>query len=82
MNEFTSQICGIPCVVKVRKFRCVPGSGGYDATSDLDFSGYSEIEYDILDRRGKSAAWLTDKLTEMDATRIDAEVAAYMEAIL
>jgi hypothetical protein len=79
MSEFASRICGIPCIIRVKYWevyipaqrsgppeRCYPEEGG-------------EGDWEILDRRGRPAAWLERKLTGDDRERIDTEVFNHME---
>lgn len=64
------RIAGIPC--KVELTRCfVQPPLGPQCDSDLDCYGYSEIEFDVLDRNGRPAPWLEKKLTEH--ARVDIE---------
>jgi hypothetical protein len=44
----------------------------------MDYYGYSESEWDVLDRRGRPAAWLERKLTDDDRQRIEQEIAEAM----
>jgi hypothetical protein len=60
--EIESRVAGIPCIIGVIEFSSHSGSYSYNAPSDLDYCGYTELEYDILDRRGRPAAWLERKL--------------------
>jgi hypothetical protein len=79
MTEFESRVCGIPCIIRVTDWeayvpaqtsgppeRCYPPEGG-------------EGNWEILDRRGRPAAWLERKLTGDDRERIDTEVFNHME---
>jgi hypothetical protein len=79
MTEFESRVCGIPCIIRVKYWevyipaqrsgppeRCYPSEGG-------------EGNWEILDRRGRPAAWLERKLTGDDRERIDTEVFNHME---
>jgi hypothetical protein len=79
VTEFASTVCGIPCIVRVTDWeayvpaqtsgppeRCYPSEGG-------------EGNWEILDRRGRPAAWLERKLTGDDRERIDTEVFNRME---
>lgn len=58
-------ICGIPCLIGVDRYVSVPGYLGspQHCWSDLDYYGYSEMEYQILDRKGYLAPWLERKIT-------------------
>ena len=79
MTEFESRVCGIPCIVRVKYWevyvpaqrsgppeRCYPEEGG-------------EGDWEILDRNGRPAPWLDNKLTDDDRYRIDTEVFNHME---
>lgn len=55
--------CGIPCIARVTHYFVKKGDP-YCKDSDLDYHGYTELEYDILDRRGRPAKWLEKKIRE------------------
>ena len=76
--EIESRVAGIPCLIGVSHFDCVRGSYSYNAASDWDYYGYSESEWDVLDRRGRPAAWLERKLTDDGRQRIEQEIAEAM----
>lgn len=78
ITEIESRVAGIPCLIGVSHFACVRGSYSYNAASDMDYYGYSESEWDVLDRRGRPAAWLERKLTDDDRQRIEQEIAEAM----
>ena len=78
ITEIESRVAGIPCLIGVSHFDCVRGSYSYNAASDMDYYGYSESEWDVLDRRGRPAAWLERKLTDDDRRRIEQEIAEAM----
>ena len=42
--------------------------------SDWDCYGYTDIEFDVLDRKGYKAPWLKRKLTDSDRERIETEL--------
>lgn len=75
--EIESRIAGIPCIIAVTDYESVRGSYSYNAPSDMDYYGYSEAEWVVLDRRGYTAAWLERKLTDADVSRIEEEIAEY-----
>ena len=60
--EIEHRVAGIPCLIGVIDYTSVEGSYSYNAPSDLDYHGYTDVEYDILDRRGRKAAWLERKV--------------------
>jgi hypothetical protein len=76
--EIESRVAGIPCLIGVTHFVSVRGSYSYNAPSDMDYYGYTESEWDVLDRRGRPAAWLERKLTDDDRQRIEQEIAEAM----
>ena len=39
--------------------------------SDLDCYGYSEVEFDVLDRNGRPAPWLEKKMSESERSEIE-----------
>lgn len=78
--EIESRIAGIPCLIGVTHFNSVRGSYSYNAPSDMDYYGYTESDWEVLDRRGRPAAWLERKLTDRERSRIDEEVFEHMEA--
>ena len=79
MMEFESNVCGIPCIIRVTHFVSVRGSYSYNAPSDMDYYGYRECEWEVLDRNGRPAAWLERKLNDRERGRIDDEVFEHME---
>lgn len=81
MTTFPSTISGIPCQIEVTRYLCVPPWRGSAQTcpSDLDYYGYTEIEFRVLDRRGRPAAWLERKLSPAVVSRIEAECAEQMQ---
>ena len=69
--EIESRVAGIPCLIGVTQFHSERGLYSYNAPSDLDFYGYSEVDFDVLDRRGRPAAWLERKLDAADRADIE-----------
>jgi hypothetical protein len=74
LAEIESTVAGIPCLIGVTEFSSVSGSYSYNAPSDMDYYGYTESEWVVLDRRGRPAAWLERKLTDAERSRIEQEV--------
>lgn len=72
--EIESRVAGIPCLIGVMHFDCVRGSYSHNAPSDMDYYGYTESDWEVLDRRGRPAAWLDRKLTGADRCRIEREI--------
>jgi hypothetical protein len=78
LAEIESTVAGIPCLIGVTEFSSVRGSYSYHADSDMDYYGYTESEWVVLDRRGRPAAWLERKLTDAERSRIEQEIAETM----
>lgn len=78
INEIETRVAGIPCLIGVTYFESVRGSYNYHAASDLDYYGYTEVEFEVLDRRGRLAPWLERKLTSKERERIEQEIAENM----
>jgi len=76
MSEIQTRVAGIPCIAKVTHFyRQAPWRGSaHTCDSDLDYYGYTECEFEILDRRGRPAPWLERKATDADRERITEEI--------
>ncbi len=72
--DFESQVMGIPCQVVVDRCDVIKGSHSYNASSDMDYYGYHEIEFHLLDSQGYRARWLEDKTTPDDIERIEREI--------
>lgn len=69
-------VAGIPCQLAVQTCLIVPPHRGsaWTCNSDMDYHGYEEIEYVVLDRKGYLADWLAKKMTDDD----DSEAVAYI----
>jgi hypothetical protein len=74
-----SSINGIPCQIKVTSYNRVKGSMSYNAPSDMDYYGYTEMEWEILDRKGYPASWLEKKISDRENDRIEQAIIDYME---
>jgi hypothetical protein len=72
--DVETRVAGIPCIVRVKNFTKVVGSFNRNEESDMDYHGYSETDWDLLDRRGRRAAWLDKKLQVADVERIESEI--------
>ncbi len=79
--EIETRVSGIPCIAKVTHFfRQAPHRGSaHTCDSDMDYYGYTECEFEILDRRGRPAAWLERKVTDDDRQRIEQEITEQLE---
>lgn len=69
--EIDVRICGIPARAR-GTVTSVKGSHSYNAPSDVDYYGYTEVEdVEILDRKGYKAAWLERKMTKKDWSYVE-----------
>jgi len=80
-NSFIAQIetrvAGIPCLIGVIDYVSVPGDSRAD--SDWDYYGYVESDWQLLDRRGRPAAWLERKLTDQARSDVEQAIAKAMK---
>ncbi|HEX7387838.1 MAG TPA: hypothetical protein VF285_11285 [Castellaniella sp.] len=74
-----THICGIPCQVDVTHFISQRPMGSM-ADSDRDCYGYTEIDFEVLDSRGRPAPWLARKMTDVDTRAVEQEIIAAQEA--
>lgn len=79
--KIQTRVAGIPCIAKVTHYFCqAPHQGSaHTCDSDMDYHGYTECEFDILDRRGRPALWLERKATDDDRQRIEQEITKQLE---
>jgi len=72
-----TRICGIPATVKVHTCRVHKGTFDRNAPSDLDYYGYTDLEYTVCDSRGRPADWLERKMTKWDREKLEEEIMSY-----
>jgi hypothetical protein len=77
--EIEHRVAGIPCLIGVTHYESVRGSYSYNAPSDMDYYGYTEAEWEILDRRGRKAPWLERKVTAKDTASIEEAISNALE---
>lgn len=77
--EIEHRVAGIPCLIGVIDYDRVEGSFSYDAPSDMDYHGYTECDWEILDRRGRPAPWLARKINTREEDAINEAISNYME---
>lgn len=72
---------GIPALAGLTgySFQAPARCSAWRCDSDWDYYGYEEIEWDLLDQRGRKAPWLERKLTAKDLDNIQGQISAYME---
>ena len=69
--QFDYRLAGIPCIIVVNSIQFYKGQGRR-AASDWDAVDYTEIDFDVCDRRGRLAPWLARKLTDAIVSDITA----------
>lgn len=80
MTEIDATISGIPCIIRVTHYHRQEGSYSYNAPSDYDYYGFTELDYDILDRKGYPAAWLERKLTNKGREELEEHILECLRA--
>lgn len=76
MLTFNHRIRNIPCKVHVTCFHQQPPDSRADNPDD--YYGYCDIEYPILDRRGKPAEWLARKMDDHDKEELELHIKGLM----
>jgi hypothetical protein len=79
LAKVQASVAGIPCLIGVMTYTNVkPWSGtARSCPSSDDYYGYSEMEYEVLDRKGYLANWLSKKITDYDVEHIEEAVHNY-----
>ena len=75
--EIETTVAGIPCIIGVSQYSSVAGDSRAD--SDWDYYGYTECDWQVLDRRGRPAPWLAKKLTSKIEAAIEQEIEEYFQ---
>ena len=47
--EIETRVAGIPCIIGVTHYESYKGSYSYHAASDLDYYGYTECDFVVLE---------------------------------
>lgn len=71
-----ARIAGIPCLVRILHCSVVESDPGADNPDD--YYGYTEMDWEVCDRRGRRAPWLERKMTQQDAAEIETQIMGYM----
>ena len=76
MTQLDIRVAGIPAVADITHFVHVPPFSGSSHICDSsdDYYGYTEIEWDLLDRKGYPAKWLKKKLTAKEKFQIESDL--------
>jgi hypothetical protein len=79
MTEFNFTVCGIPCIIRITYWE------PYRAATLRADPGDSHPEeggcgdWEILDRKGRPAIWLTRKLTGQELAKLEHAIFEHME---
>jgi hypothetical protein len=73
---FNTTACGIPCQVEVTSYRPGTPDGRWEPGDP------TEIEWQLLDRRGRRAPWLERKLTQAQNDDLEQEAITFMEGVV
>lgn len=78
--SFDSRIAGIPCIIGITHYHHQPRFIGSPilCDSDMDYYGYTEVEWSVLDSRGRHAPWLERKLTDDQCKAINSQAIKHM----
>ena len=82
MYQIEIRIAGIPALAGITHFVHVPPFRGspHMCNSSDDYYGYTEIEWDVLDRKGRPAPWLEKKLTAKEKAEIEIDLIKTLKA--
>jgi hypothetical protein len=80
MTEFSTRVCGIPCIVRVLEWEpFVPMyTRGHPDNWMPEEGGHGSWE--LLDTRGRPALWLERKMKQADIDALSSEVYDHMES--
>lgn len=79
LEVIPTHVKGIPAQLGITHFVDQPADPNcWD--SDWDYYGYTEVEMDLLDRKGYPAAWLERKLTDDDREELENEAISYLRS--
>jgi len=78
LAKIKTTVSGIPALIGVFLYEnVVPDHRCTD--SDVDFNGYIDIEFNILDSKGRLAPWLSKKLTEKSIEQIEEQIIQHFD---
>ena len=74
-----TKVAGIPCLIGVFSYRKVKGSFTRSAFSDMDYHGYVESEWELLDRKGYKATWLERKMNDQIRDNLEEKISDFFK---
>lgn len=74
--DLETTVAGIPCGAVVIDITVVaPWRGSaYSCPSDLDYYGFEEVDFRLVDRKGYQADWLEKKMSDIEREQISIEL--------
>lgn len=72
--QIESRIDGIPCLIDTGYIHVTKGTYSLQAETPSEYYGECEIEFAVLDRRGRPAPWLERKLTDDIISDIETQI--------
>ena len=74
------RVKGIPALAHVTHFKVIPPWPGSPRScpSDLDYTGYTDLEYDLYDTNGYPAEWLEKKVDREAEERVEEQILSEM----
>lgn len=79
MTDIETTVAGIPCIARCTYYSPADPGRTYGPPEHCWPPEPAEIDFDILDRRGRYAAWLERKMTTDDIDRIEHEIIEAIE---
>lgn len=79
MDEIDIRVCGIPAIARVLHYRPYEPAYRRGHPDNWEPASPPEIDFEILDRRGRPAPWLERKLTDAERGRIGRDLIEYLE---
>ena len=77
--QIETKVAGIPCLIGVLSYSKVKGSFSRSASSDMDYHGYVESEWELLDRKGYKATWLERKMNDQISDNLKEQISNYFK---
>jgi hypothetical protein len=72
--QIDTRVAGIPCIVDVTYYEPITPGRRWGHIDNWTPDEGGELEYTICDRRGRTAPWLTRKVTDRDTDRLKTEI--------
>ena len=62
---YAFRVRGIPCLIRVTDYS-YQRSDHRCTDSDVDYHGFEDVDFEVLDQRGRPAPWLERKMSASD----------------